>query len=282
MAAISDLRPSPIAGQWYPGDARALEALIDRCLQGASLPELNGEVMGVIAPHAGIRYSGAVAGYAFRAAQRRAPELVAVISPSHQPYYAPVLSSAHAAYSTPLGAVEVDRDALAALDEALDAEIGYHVYRVARDQEHSLEIELPFLQRIYPDGFRLLPVMLMEQSARLAQALGKALAQVLAGKNSLLVASTDLSHFYPATIAAEMDGEMLRQMEAFSPEGLLEAERGGRGQACGVGAVAATLWAGRTLGADTVKVLHYSTSGVVTGDLSSVVGYGAAVMLKTQ
>jgi AmmeMemoRadiSam system protein B len=111
--------------------------------------------------------------------------------------------------------------------------------------------------------------------------LGKALAKVLSGRPVLLVASTDLSHFYPKTIAQELDTEMLRRVEAFDPQGVLDAEEEGKGFACGRGAVATVLWAARDLGADRVRLLHYATSGEVTGDYSQVVGYGAAVVLRS-
>jgi len=280
MTAL-DIRPSPIAGTWYEGRPKALAAEIDHYLDQAELPELPGKVIAVIAPHAGHRYSGAVAGYAFAAVRGYAPELVAVISPMHHPYFEPLLITAHAAYATPLGEIPLDKQAVAALDTALRAELGFGLSPVSRDPEHSLEIELPFLQRALGGEFKLLPVMVREQSPKVSEKLGKALAQVLRERNMLLVASTDLSHFYTQNEANAYDAEMLRQIEAFSPEGIFQAERSGKGFACGHAAVAAVLRAARELGADTVKLLHHATSGDVTGDYSQVVGYGAAVALKT-
>jgi len=277
-----DVRPSPIAGTWYEGRPKALAAEIDRYLEQAELPELPGEVIAVVAPHAGHRYSGAVAGYAFAAVRGRAPDLVAVISPMHHPYFEPLLVTAHAAYATPLGEIPVDKQAVAELDAVLVKELGFGLSPVTRDPEHSLEIELPFLQRTLAGDFKLLPVMVHEQSPKVSEKLGKALALVLKERNALLVASTDLSHFYIQDEANTYDAEMLRQIEAFSPEGIFKAERSGKGFACGFAAVAAVLWAARELGADTVKVLHHATSGDVTGDYSSVVGYGAAVVLKAE
>ncbi len=110
--------------------------------------------------------------------------------------------------------------------------------------------------------------------------LGIALAEVLYGKNALLVASTDLSHYYPQKQADLFDGEMLKQIESLSPENVFKAEVESKGFACGLGALTAVLWAARDLGADTVKILRHATSGDVTGDYTSVVGYGAAVVLK--
>jgi len=277
-----DVRPSPIAGTWYEGRPKALAAEIDRYLEQAELPELPGEVIAVVAPHAGHRYSGAVAGYAFAAVRGRAPDLVAVISPMHHPYFEPLLVTAHAAYATPLGEIPVDKQAVTELDAVLVKELGFGLSPVTRDPEHSLEIELPFLQRALAGDFKLLPVMVHEQSPKVSEKLGKALALVLKERNALLVASTDLSHFYTQDEANTYDAEMLRQIEAFSPEGIFKAERSGKGFACGFAAVAAVLWAARELGADTVKVLHHATSGDVTGDYSSVVGYGAAVVLKAE
>jgi hypothetical protein len=151
-----------------------------------------------------------------------------------------------------------------------------------RDQEHSLEIELPFLQRALKGDFRLLPVMILAQEAEVAEGLGLALAEVLKGRNALLVASTDLSHFYDQKTALALDKEMLTRFESFQPESIFEAERTGKGFACGHAAVAAVLWAARELGADRVQVLHHATSGEVTGNYQDVVGYGAAAVLRSR
>jgi hypothetical protein len=279
MSRIDPVRPSPIAGAWYEGDPQALARQVDEYLERAELPEIAGQVIAVIAPHAGHIYSGPVAGYAFAAVRGASPEVVAVISPMHQPYYEPLLTSAHAAYFTPLGNVPVAQDLLAALDAALAPR--YSLAAVARDREHSLEIELPFLQRALAAPFQLLPVMVRAQEPAASEALGAALAQVLKGRSALLVASTDLSHFYDAASARKLDGAMLNCFESFDPPAIFELERTGAGQACGHAAVAAVLWAARALGADAVQVLRYATSGDVTGDNTSVVGYGAAVVTRS-
>jgi len=151
---------------------------------------------------------------------------------------------------------------------------------VARDPEHSLEIELPFLQRALKSEWKLLPVMVRALDPHISRGLGRALAQVLRNKNFALVASTDLSHFYNQNTALKYDHFMLDQIEAFDPDAVFDAERSGKGFACGLGAVTAVLWACHELGASKVKVLRHATSGDVTGDYSSVVGYGAAAILK--
>jgi AmmeMemoRadiSam system protein B len=280
MNTISDLRPSPIAGTWYEGRPEALKRNVDAYLNNAELPDLPGEVIAVIAPHAGHRYSGAIAGYAFAALRNRTPDLVAVISPMHHPYAQALITSSHEAYSTPLGTIPIDKSAIDELDAALKADLGIGLSAVPHDPEHSLEIELPFLQRALASDFMLLPVMVRAQDQRVSEGLGKALAKTLQGKNYILVASTDLSHFYDQETANRLDNEMLRQIESFSPEGVFEAEKTGTGFACGHAAVAAVLWAAKELGANTVKLLNYATSGDVTGDYSGVVGYGAAAVLK--
>lgn len=275
-----DVRPSPIAGTWYEGDATVLARMVDQFLDDAELPELDGEVIAVIAPHAGHIYSGAVAGYAFSALRGRSPNLVAVIGPMHHPYSQPLITTAHDAYFTPLGNVQIDKDTLHELDDALTLELNVGLSPVSNDPEHSLEIELPFLQRALKSQWKLLPGMIRAQEAQVSEGLGKALAKVLANKNFVLVASTDLSHFYNQKTALTYDRAMLNQIESFSPEGAFDVERAGKGFACGLGAFTAVMWACRELGADNVKVLRHATSGDVTGDYSSVVGYGAAVILK--
>jgi AmmeMemoRadiSam system protein B len=194
------------------------------------------------------------------------------------------MTSGHAAYSTPLGAVEIDRAAVGALRTALGAALERDGARVLveiqRDREHAVEIQLPFLQRVLPPGFRLIPIMMRDQSARLALALGQAVAGVVQGRRALIVGSSDLSHYYPQPVAEKFDEEMLKTLDAFDPDGLLAAEADGRGMACGHGALAATLWAARALGATRSQVVNYATSGAVSGDLESVVGYGAAVIWK--
>src|SRR5688500_6481636 len=155
-----DVRPSPIAGTWYEGDAVILARLVDGYLDDAQLPELDGEVVAVIAPHAGHQYSGAVAGYAFTALRKLRPNLVAVIAPMHHPYSQPLITSAHDAYSTPLGNIPIDKDVLRELDEALKSDLDFGLSPVSNDPAHSLEIELPFLPRALTTAWTLLPLML--------------------------------------------------------------------------------------------------------------------------
>ena len=277
-----DVRPSPIAGRWYEGDPGTLARTVDQYLDDVHLPDLGGEVMGVIAPHAGHIYSGEVAGYAFSALRGLRPDLVVLAGPMHHPYNQPLLTTAHDAYSTPLGSIPVDRTTLNDLDVVVKSELGFGLTPIVKDPEHSLEIELPFLQRIFQHEWKLLPLMVRSLDERVSESLGKALATVLHDKNFVLVGSTDLSHFFKQDAALAYDRAMLSEIENFNPAGAFDLDRARKGFACGLGAFTSILWAARKLGADQVKVLRHATSANVTGDYSSVVGYGAAAIIKSK
>jgi hypothetical protein len=282
-----NVRPSPISGTWYPGDPEDLAQSIDHYLHDVVIVPMPGKIMGVIAPHAGYVYSGQVAAHAFRYLEGLTPDVVAVISPLHRPdlyqISTKVLTTNHDAYGTPLGNVPVDQALLQRFEDELIKNGGIEVTHISNDSEHSLEIELPFLQRVLPQPFRLLPLMIWDQSPPTVEAVGHALGKVLSDQSAILIASSDLSHFYPQSMAEKFDAEVLNRIEDFNPSGVLSAEEEGLGYACGRAAMAAVLWACEDLGADCVKVIHHATSGDVTGDYHSVVGYGAAVIYrKTQ
>jgi hypothetical protein len=279
LVDMPDVRPSPIAGTWYPGEREALEEAIDGLLANTPDIAVSGELIGLIAPHAGHRYSGQVAAHAFRCAVDLQPEVVVIVSPYHHLHAAELLTCGHEAYWTPLGQVPIDHALIEELRSAL-GQRGLELASVINDPEHALEIELPFLQRVLIGPFVLVPVMMRDQSQLVAEALGAALAQVFDAEHPLLVASTDLSHFYTAEAARKLDQEMLSRIASFEPTRVLAAEQEGSGYACGRGAVASILLAAREFGADQVEILKYAHSGDVTGDLDSVVGYGAAAILK--
>jgi AmmeMemoRadiSam system protein B len=278
VAENMDLRPSPIAGTWYPGDAESLAISIDQYLYEAEPRDIKGQILGLIVPHAGHRYSGSVAAHAFRLIRGHLPEVVVVLSPLHMHTDEAILTSDHEAYATPLGIIPIDQDLVAKLESTLDQVHGLKLGRLRNDREHSLEIELPFLQRCIEKAYTLVPIMLREQSSRVGQAIGETLGTLLQNRKCIIIASSDLSHFYPQKVAERLDREVLKRLERFDPEGLIKIEKQGRGFACGRGAMAAALWAARALGADRVEVLKHATSGDVTGDFDSVVGYGSAVI----
>ena len=260
MPAVSEVRPSPIAGRWYEGNPQRLKKQVGQYINEAHIPDLKGEVVALIVPHAGHIYSGATAGYAFRCVQGQTRDLVAIVSPLHAYHFASVLTSAHQAYQTPLGTISIDRDAVAHVDELMTKHGSQRLTPLAYDEEHSLEIELPFLQCALQSEFKLLPIMMRSLQPETARQVGLALADTLKGRNALLVASSDLSHFYTLEEANTLDAEMLRQFAAFSPEGIFKADASGTGFACGMAAIAAVLWAARELGANHVAVLHHTTS----------------------
>jgi MEMO1 family protein len=191
----------------------------------------------------------------------------------HSYYPQPVLTTGHDAYSTPLGAIAVDREAIARIGERL------LLSQLRKDSEHSLEIELPFLQRVLDADFELVPLMVRDQSFAMAEKLGRAIAAAVgSAEETLLVGSSDLSHFYTEPEARALDPIMLGHIEAFEPEAVIRADDEGQAFACGRAAIAAVLVAARELGANGVKVVGYGTSADASGDRSRVVGYGAAAI----
>jgi len=281
MSEIARLRPSPIAGQWYEGNPTTLRRKVTGWLTHKPIKPA-GRVVGVIAPHAGHIYSGSVAGTAFGCLVGQVFDLVIILSPYHDYTTTPLLTSAHQAYWTPLGEVPIATDKVAAVSAALIENGDDPLASVANDREHSLEIELPFLQVALAQPFSLLPIMAQTHQPRLLQTLAKAIANVCATQSTLLVASSDLSHFYPDAIANQLDGEMLRRMQSFDPQAVLDGEVSGTAFACGAGPMAAVLWAAKHLGANQVEIVDYATSAAATGDTRRVVGYGAALITASR
>lgn len=280
MKEADNIRPSPIAGTWYTADPIRLQQTVDGYIDRAILPDLPGEIVGVVAPHAGYRFSGQVAGYAYKTVKDRSYDCVAVISPMHQYHPQPILTSAHDAYQTPLGDIHVDKHSLTAIDAGLKENFGLALTPVAHDQEHSLEIELPFLQCALKGPFNLIPIMLRDQSREITRALAQVLSTALPRESCLLVASSDLSHFYPESMANQLDKTVLAALTDFSPEALFDLKDQGKGHACGLAAIATVLWIAEAWGAKDVTLLNYDTSASATGDRSSVVGYGAAAITR--
>lgn len=283
MEFLSDARPSPIAGTWYAGKADALSRQMEAFFGAVKLKkeDLPGRVLGLMVPHAGHRYSGQTAAYGYQAVADSPRQLVVILSPLHQYFPDDFVTTAHAAYQTPLGDVRVAQPELQQLNRLLD-ESEMALTQVARDGEHSLEIQLPFLQYLWKTPFDLLPVMIRTHENSKLEAFSAALQQTIGGMDALVIASTDLSHFFPHLTAQMLDAETLRRVRDFNPQAVLEGDFDQSAPACGSGAVAAMLYTTRSMGADKVQILNYSTSAEATGDESSVVGYGAAAVLKTK
>lgn len=275
-ASHPDVLPSPLAGRWYPANSEALAGMVDGFLNEANPAPPTGEIVGLLAPHAGLIYSGPVAAYAFTLLENMAPELVAIVCPSHHPYTHPALTTAHDRYETPLGQVPVDHDAIDALSKLVP------LAPVRNDAEHALEIELPFLQRVLQQGFKLLPIMVVDQSSGTTEALGHALARIMKDRNGIMIASSDLSHFYPQQVANQHDSVTLKAIRSFDPLRVLRTGKNRGEGACGKGAIAAVMWAARDLGANRADILHYATSGDTSGNYSQVVGYAAGVFYNNR
>ena len=274
-----DVRPSPLAGIWYPGNAVTLRDMVQTHLRNAGATPVAGDVLGVLAPHAGLKYSGGVAGYAFHQIVDKSVDTVVVIGPLHRPLPSitgAVITTDHAAYQTPLGTLSVDHAILDQLNAALP------LSRCTCDPEHSIEIELPFLQVALPAGFTLVPLMLREQSIELARTLGITLAGLLRDRRVLFVASSDLSHFYPHDVAVTLDQKMLAAVADMDADRVMQLDERGEAFACGRAAIAATIHAVRQLGANHATRLHHATSGAATGEFDRVVGYGAASFFRMQ
>ena len=281
-AELTDPRPSPIAGSWYPGKPEVLRRMIEAFLEEAVVPKFEGQPVGVIVPHAGYVYSGLTAAHAFKALQGMRFTRVIILSPSHQPYHQPLLTTGHDAYATPLGLVPVDHKALVKLNELLREDGWLELASVRRDQEHSLEIELPFLQSTLSEDFWLVPLMMVDQSAALVRLLSAALVKLIRSfpreESTLMVASSDLSHFYPERVANRLDGNLAQAIKAFDLDAFYRHKQHGEMEACGLAPIATVLQTSHLLGADQVTIADYRTSAAVTGDTSSVVGYLSAII----
>jgi hypothetical protein len=269
------IRESVIAGTWYPGKPEALRREILGHLARARVEPLNGRLVGLVAPHAGYLYSGGVAAHAYKLLEQHPFDRVLIMAPSHRAYFTGASIYHLGGYRTPLGVVPLDREIVDSLRKHSDL-FGY--VPQAHAQEHSLEIQLPFLQVVLGD-FRLTPVLLGDLSEGAARLTAKAVAEACAGRNILLVASTDLSHYHPYEQAVRLDRRVLDRVEAFDPEGLAEELRSGRCEACGAWPLTVVMWTAKELGASKGRVLHYANSGDVTGDTRSVVGYMAAALV---
>jgi AmmeMemoRadiSam system protein B len=280
MDFLPEARPSPIAGTWYAGDPQTLAHQIDAFLDAAKLKsdELRGRVIGLVVPHAGHRYSGQTAAYAYKSVLEQPRDVVVILSPMHQYYPEDFITSAFSAYQTSLGKVELAQAELRILDEQLDRR-GYKLVQVGADQEHSIEIQLPFLQRTWKKPFSLMPVMLRVRDSRKVEQFAAALYETIHEYDCLIIASSDLSHFFPVRQAQALDGETLRRISRFDTAAVLEGDIDGSAPACGAPGIAAMLEATQRLGAEKVQILNYSTSADSTGDDSSVVGYGSAAVL---
>jgi AmmeMemoRadiSam system protein B len=266
-----------VAGTWYPGTADALRAAVDGHLAAAdrgpaAAPHQAGRLRALVAPHAGLIYSGPVAAHAYRRLRAEAFDVVVLVGPSHYVPFDGVSVIPNGVCATPLGPLRIDEEFAAALVGA--APLVRDVPDAHR-REHSLELQFPFLAALAP-ATPIVPLVMGHQSRAAAFALADAIAAAAGARRALLVASSDLSHFHDRPTAARLDGAVIARVDAFDPDGLMTLLEREPGHACGGGPMVAVLRAARALGGDAAAVVHYADSGEVSGDLSSVVGYLAA------
>ncbi len=273
---MSAVRRAAVAGSWYPRDPARLASEVDHYVDEAALDSLPSPLLAVIAPHAGLMYSGPVAAFAYKAARAAAYSAIVMVGPSHFVAFRGVSIWPRGSWETPFGPVEVD-EALAAAIAAASPEVVEEV--AAHGREHSLEMQLPFVAHLLP-GTPIVPLVMGHQTRQTAEALGDALARAIGGRSGevLLVASSDLSHYEDARTASAMDDIVLQRVEALDADGLMDALEREPRHACGGGPMVAVLRAARQLGAHHARVLRYADSGDVSGDKSAVVGYMAAAI----
>ncbi len=278
---MKPVREPAVAGQFYPSDPALLAGMVDDLLAAAAgrRTEIAPRLVALVAPHAGYAYSGRVAAGAYSLLSRGSFGRVVVLAPSHR---IPLRGSsiyARGAYRTPLGLVPVDEEFAERILSCGGGELVFEpeIHR----REHSLEVQLPFLQRAL-GAFQLVPIVMGRQDephlTRLAEAIAKATAATGGAERTLLVASTDLSHYFADEAARALDGVILGHLSRFDADGLYGDLAAGRCEACGGGPMVATLRAARLLGASACEVIDYATSGDATGDRAEVVGYVAAAL----
>ena len=270
------IRKAAVAGAWYPGSAPALAAAIDRHLANADRAghDVAGDLVALIAPHAGLMYSGPVAAHAYRLLRDRAFDVAVLVGPSHFVGFNGVAVYASGGFETPYGVSAIDDGVAAAL---MSASSVVREHAAAHAREHSLEMQLPFLGRLAP-SLPIVPLVMGYQTPDTAFALGDALAAALRGRKALVIASTDLSHYHDAATAARLDAVVIECVEQFDAEGLQTALDRNHEHACGGGPTVAVMRAARLAGARDAVVLNYADSGDVSGDKSAVVGYLAAAL----
>jgi len=267
-----NIRKPVIAGSWYPGDPGVLTRDIKEYLKKVPGNGVGGRVVGLISPHAGYLYSGQIAAHGYKLIQGQRFDSVIVIGPSHRSSFRGASVYNNGGFETPLGVVPVDAD-LADRIIAHGGSIAF--YPQAHLQEHSIEIQIPFLQVVLGQ-FSFVPIVMGDQDRRACQELAEAIFKAIKGKNVLVVGSSDLSHFHSYDKAVKLDRRVVDLVQEMDTDGLIRELESGSCEACGGGPMAVTMLVARKLGSTGGKVLKYANSGDVTGDMGRVVGYLSA------
>jgi len=280
--ASDKTRQAGVAGSFYPSNPDELKSTVDGFLAKAQVAPASDPLVALIAPHAGYPYSGGVAAFSYAALKGRKYQRVVIIAPSH--YDAFDFSSVYDgdAYMTPLGRVPVDKAFAAKLAAANPSiRLSARGHERSGDQaEHSLEVQLPFLQRTLQQ-FQIVPVIMGDQSYESSRALGVALAKLIGTSDTLIVASSDLSHYHPYDEANRIDHNTLHAIEVWDYYDLSRNLQSRVWEACGGAPIVAAMIAAERLGANRAALLKYANSGDVTGDRSRVVGYSAFALYKS-
>ena len=268
------LRRAAVAGTWYPGSAAALAAEVDGYLAAADDAKRLRQLAAIIAPHAGLMYSGPVAAWAYRQLEGRSIDLAVLVGPSHFVSFEGVALYAGGGFESPLGAAYVDGECAARL---LAASPIVHENRAPHEREHSLELQLPFLRRIAPQA-TIVPLLMGRQTAETARALGDALAAARGRPAGRARGEQRFVSLPDAATASRLDAVVIEHVRRFDPDGLQAALDLNPDHACGGGPIVAVMRAARALGSQDAVILNYADSGDVSGDKSAVVGYLAAAL----
>lgn len=264
------MRQPAVAGQFYPLRPEYLEKELKRCFEGMEIRERN--VFGAVCPHAGYVYSGKVAAHVYAALP--AANTYVLFGPNHTGYGSPISISTDT-WKTPLGTVEVDVElADMFLGSIVDIDELGHRY------EHSIEVQLPFLQYRFEKDFKILPICMGMQDEETAVEVGDLVSDFVSksGKKVVCIASSDFTHYQPAELAREKDAEIIEAILGLDVSGMYDRLYRRNASVCGYGPIAAMLTASRKLGGNRATLLNYSNSGDVSGDLDAVVGYAAIII----
>ena len=277
-----DVREPEVAGMFYPGDSTELSHMIEQYLAKTE-KTVDGEILGLVSPHAGYVYSGPVAAWSYKQVEGKSYDVVVVVAPSHFEYFSGSSVYSGKYYQTPLGNIPVAEELakeLAASDSRIKLSDAGHDPGRNGQAEHSLEVQLPFLQSTLGD-FQLLPIVMAEQTMANTEHLGDALVKVLKGKKALIVASSDLSHYHSYDDAYKLDETLMDFFADFEFKKILEGCEARKIEACGYGPIAVMMYTCSKLGYNKTKVLKYATSGdVPVGEKSQVVGYLSGAVYK--
>jgi hypothetical protein len=273
-----------VAGSFYPASPGHLKKTIKESfthpLGPGKLPQKGAEerkIIGIICPHAGLAYSGPIAAHSYYSlASEKTPSAVIILGPNHTGLGSPVSIWGEGAWETPLGKVGIHKHLAKKISEASDI---IELDESAHFREHSIEVQLPFLQNIYRET-RIVPICMRYQDLATSRVVGRAIAESVAGMDILILASTDLTHMETKESAEWKDFGVLKRMESMNEEALQYWVHSQQVSMCGYGPVSATLVAAKKMGATKTQVLAYSTSGDITEDMSAVVGYVSAKILR--